>query len=158
MENITIRKAQENDLEAIIKLFDELTISDLPYDKEIDIDWGHGKKGKTYFMEKITGKDGVCFVAEVNKTVVGYFTAGEKEVPSYRLVKVAELQNLVVAANLRNNGIGEKLMQAFFAWAKGIGAQKVAVNVFTQNNKAINFYLREGFLPFENTLEMAIKP
>lgn len=153
---ILIRKAVVTDLEQVILLSDELTLSDLPYDKEIDINWAHTEDGKKYYTEKILGKNGICFVAILNNKIVGYATAIEKETPSYRLVKVAALENLVIDKNLRNMGIGKKLMDVFKIWAKEIKASKISVNVFALNKKGISFYKREGFLPFENTLEMHI--
>lgn len=157
MENTLIRKATLKDLEDILLLSDELTLSDLPYDKEVDINWSHTEKGKEYYTEKITGKNGTCFVAEVNKKIVGYATATKKEVPSYRLVKVAELENLVVNKEMRGKGVGKKLVSYFIKWAKEIGAGKAAVDVFTLNEKGVAFYKREGFLSFETILEMPLK-
>lgn len=157
MENTLIRKATLKDLEDILLLSDELTLSDLPYDKEVDINWAYTDKGKEYYTEKILGKNGICFVAELDNKIVGYATAAQKEVPSYRLVKVAELENLVVNKEMRSKGIGKKLMDYFIKWAKEIGADKAAVDVFTLNEKGVAFYKREGFLPFETILEMPLK-
>lgn len=156
MENTLIRIATLNDLDSILLLSDELTLSDLPYDKEVDINWAHTDKGKEYYTEKIVGKNGICFVAEVNNKIIGYATAVEKEVPSYRLVKVAELENLVVNKEMRSKGIGKKLVNKFIKWAKENGADKVAVDVFSLNEKGVAFYKREGFLTFETILEMPL--
>lgn len=153
MKNLIIRKATPEDLEIILVLSDELTLSDLPYDKEVIVDWPHTPKGKQYYEEKINQTKGVCFVAEDEGKVIGYFTASEEEVPSYRLIKVAELENLVVSEKYRGLGVGKELMAQFIVWAKEIGAQKISVNVFTGNKKGIAFYEREGFLPFETILE-----
>lgn len=157
MEKIQARKAKAADLESILLLSDQLTISDLPYDRQVDINWAHTDKGKAYYSEKIAGRSGVCFVAESGGKIVGYATAAEKEVPSYRLVKVAELENLIVDKAMRNQGIGKKLLDYFFEWARKTGADKVAVDVFTLNEKGIKFYQREGFLPFETILEVPLK-
>lgn len=153
MEKIIIRKATREDLESVLILFDTLSLSDLPYDREIDVHWGFTAEGKDYFAKKIEEKSGVCFVAEIEKKITGYFTASKKTVPAYRLVAVADLENLVVDGEFRNQGVGKKLMDSFLLWAKGVGARKVAVNVFSGNTKGIKFYKREGFLEFEMILE-----
>lgn len=153
MEKVIIRKAVPTDLESILMLFDDLSLSDFPYDKDVDINWAHTLDGKDYFTKKIEETNGVCFVAEIKKKIVGYFTAAKKEVPGYRLIIVADLENLVVDGKFRNRGIGKKFADSFAVWAKKIGAKRVSVNVFSGNEKGINFYKREGFLPFESILE-----
>lgn len=157
MSNIQIRKARIEDLESILLLSDELSISDLPYDKEVDVQWAHTDNGVNYYTKKIEEKNGVCFIAEHNKKIVGYFTATIKEIPSYRLVKVADLENLVVNKEMRSKGIGKKLLEKFIEWAKEINMDRVSVNVFSMNEKGVAFYKREGFSSYDSTLEMTFR-
>ncbi len=151
--NILIRRAKPIELEEILLLSDGLTISDLPFDKKVDINWAHTNNGKKYYEDKINGISGVCFVAEIDNRIIGFAIAGKKEVPSYRLVKVVEMENIFVKKEYRSNGVGKKLMEAFLNWAKELGVDKVAVNVFALNDGAIAFYKREGFIPQDLTLE-----
>lgn len=157
MEHIVIRKAKQNDLAVVLTLSDELSLSDLPYDKEVDINWAHTDKGKKYYSGKIQGNNGICFVAQVNGVIAGYLTAAIKEIPSYRLVKIAEVENLVVDKEKRSKGIGKALLNEFVKWAKEAGSDKVSVNVFSSNEKGISFYKREGFIPYDITFEMPLK-
>lgn len=157
MENITVRKATDKDLDSVLILFYKLSISDSPYDEDVDLDWGNTDGGKKYFKEKINGTNGVCFVAIMENKIVGYFTANKKEVPGYRLITVADLENLVVDENSRSKGIDKMLMDKFLSWAKGIGAKRASVNVFSGNSKGIAFYSREGFTLFETTLEKELE-
>jgi GNAT superfamily N-acetyltransferase len=157
MDKIQVRKAKIDDLESVLLLSDELTLSDFPYDKEVDIQWAHTENGKEYYLDKINNKKGICFMAECNGTIAGYATAAVKEVPSYRLVKVAELENLVVDNRMRNKGIGKALLNYFIKWAKEIGADRASVNVFSSNKKGIAFYEREGFTSYDTTLELLLK-
>ena len=157
MDNLIIRPANINDLEEILLLSDGLTQADLPYDKEVKMDWAHTKTGKKYYQDKIKGIDGICVVAQFNDKLVGYIVAGKKDVPSYRNVTVAELENIYVLEEYRSKGVGKKLMEAFKNWAKELKVDKVAVNVFALNEKGIAFYKREGFLPQDLTLEMHLK-
>ncbi|MDO8497431.1 MAG: GNAT family N-acetyltransferase [bacterium] len=157
MDDAHVRQARKEDLESILLLSDELTFSDLPYDREVDVAWAHTNNGKDYYSEKINERKGICFVAEQNNKIVGYATAAEKEIPSYRKVKVVELENLVVKKEKRGKRIGKMLLDAFMKWAKATGAHRVSVNVFALNEKGISFYRREGFLPFESILEMHVK-
>lgn len=153
MGKVVIRKATQTDLESILVLFDQLSLSDLPYDKNVDVDWAHTPDGKDYLIKKIKETNGVCFVAEIKKKIVGYLVAVKKEVPGYRLVVVADLENLVIDEKFRGQKIGKKLVDIFLSWAKGIGAKRVSVNVFSGNEKGVKFYKREGFSAFETILE-----
>ena len=153
MGKLIIRNAKLEDLKEILVLFDKLSVSDSPYDKDVDLNWAHTVSGKEYFTKKIKKIDGVCFIAEIENKIVGYFTAAKKEIPGYRLVVVADLENLVVDENFRNQGIGKKLVDSFTSWAKSIGVDRVSVNVFSGNEKGIKFYKRQGFLLFESVLE-----
>lgn len=153
MDNLTIQRANISDLEKVLLLSDGLTLADFPYDKKVDINWAHTDNGRKYYEEKIKGTLGVCFVAEIDEKIIGFITAAEKEVPSYRQVKVAELENIFVKEEFRSKGIGKKLMEAFVNWAKELKVDKVAVNVFALNEKAIAFYKREGFVSQELNLE-----
>lgn len=157
MENLVIRKATINDLEDILLLSDGLTLSDLPYDKEVDVDWAHTEVGKKFYEDKINEVSGICLVAEAEGKLIGYIVADRKYMASYRKVTAAELINIYVVEKYRSKGVGKKLMDAFKDWAKSLGVDKVAVNVFALNEKGINFYKREGFLPQDLTLEMHIR-
>ena len=157
MDNLIIRKATLNDLETILLLSDGLTLADLPYDKEVDVNWAHTEVGKKFYEDKIKEETGVCFVAEMDNKIVGYFVAGRKDVASYRYVKVAELENIFVLEGYRSKGVGKKLMEAFKNWAKDLRVDKIAVSAFALNEKGIAFYKREGFLPQDLTLEMHLK-
>ncbi len=157
MDKVVIRVADAADLENILLLSDGLTLADLPYDKEVDVNWAHTEVGKKFYEDKIKKESGVCFVAEIDNKIVGYFVGGRKDVASYRNVTVAELENIYVLEEFRSKGVGKKLMEAFKNWAKELKVDKVAVNVFALNEKGINFYKREGFLPQDLTLEMHLK-
>ena len=154
--DVKIRKAEIKDLEAVMVLFDKLSLSDLPYDTEVDVYWAHTPDGKKNFTDKIQEKGGACFIAEIDIKIVGFLLATKKEDPTYRLIKVADLEHLVVDEKYRSQGIGKKLMDAFTSWAKAEGIDKVSVNVFTDNEKGIKFYKREGFVPFESILEKKV--
>lgn len=157
MQDIKIRKARVNELENILLLSDELAIADLPFDEKVDKNWAHTFKGEKYYKDKIKEITGVCFVAEINGEIIGYLTAANKEIPSYRLVKVADLENLFVKKDFRSKGVGKKLLGEFKKWAKEIKVDKVAVTVFALNERAIGFYKREGFMPQDLNLEMYLK-
>ena len=55
-------------------------------------------------------------------------------------LKVIELDNLVVRADLRGRGVGRRLIEAIVDWSRGQGATHVDVAVHAFNRDARRFY------------------
>ncbi len=155
MNTLSIRKTTAEDIPKIMALVEELNISDLPFNEQVDVKWGETDEGKKYYTEKIDATKGICFIAEIENEPLG-FIMGEIEDNSYRTIKVVFVVNLYVKEDFRNQGIGKKLVDVFIDWGKKIGAQKVSVTAYTPNKKAIQFYEREGFQPFNIKLERSL--
>jgi GNAT superfamily N-acetyltransferase len=69
--------------------------------------------------------------------------------------KVIELDNLVVRADRRNCGIGERLLAETRRWARAEGATHIEVGVHVFNGEARRFYERFGFARSIDRLMMA---
>lgn len=63
----------------------------------------------------------------------------------FRPCKVIELDNLVVRADWRGRGIGERLLVETQRWSREQGASHVEVGVHAFNRGARRFYERYGF-------------
>jgi [ribosomal protein S18]-alanine N-acetyltransferase len=59
--------------------------------------------------------------------------------------RIAELEDIVVAANCRRTGIGRALCTAVLDWCRTQGATEVALEVRAANPAAIALYTRLGF-------------
>ncbi len=144
----------ESDIPAIQELMTQLAQSDYPYDTKVDVQWAYTADGLKYINDSISDPGKACFVVEHLKKVLGYATASIKELPSWRQSKVAETENVYINENHRRNGLGKKLVQTVIGWAKELKANRIAVNVFSPNNKAIGFYNAIGFSSYDITMEM----
>jgi GNAT superfamily N-acetyltransferase len=69
--------------------------------------------------------------------------------------KVIELDKLVVRADRRNCGIGERLLAETRRWARAEGATHIEVGVHVFNGEARRFYERFGFARSIDRLMMA---
>ena len=67
------------------------------------------------------------------------------------------LDELSVAASARGVGVGAGLWAAVRAWAVEAGAARVVVNVWSFNEAARRFYVREGFTPFHERLSVELE-
>jgi GNAT superfamily N-acetyltransferase len=56
----------------------------------------------------------------------------------------------------RSQGVGQKLMEECMDWAKKSGYQKLFVNSYFANKKAVSFYERCGFRPIDLGLEVNV--
>lgn len=156
--NLTIRKATIADLPAIQKMNHQLFLSDAAYAPELNAEWPYLEDGKKYFEERIAQKKGVCFIAVVDSTPVGYLAGDLRGPASAWSVRRTEVENMSVDEAYRSNGIGSRLMRAFFEWSKHQGARKVIVGAFAGNDRAIAFYQSNGFGPHEIVQEATLEP
>ena len=149
--NIKIREATEADYQAVNFLYQEtysLYHNNMPenYKKTPDITLPKGT-----FINMVENKEELVIVAEKNKKIVGVLYAitekddGDEWTQPYNRVSVEEIS---VAPNLVNQGIGTKLMQAVTDWAKEKDISDVTALVYAFNDKAINFYKKNEFAPY----------
>lgn len=99
----------------------------------------------------IDGTAGVCFVAVASGAIVGYAMGAIKGTP-LTTVRFAELTDLKVDPDFRNQGLGGQLAKAFIVWSKG-RADRLCVTAHANNSAAIRFYQRLGFTPQSLELE-----
>ena len=145
-------------MKIIQELNHQLFLHDKEYDSFLNMNWPFEKVGKDYFRDKISGKEGVCFAAEINGELVGYLAGGMAKPYSYRIIKkMSELENTLVKEDFRGRGIGEKLFQAFVDWSKSQGVKRIKVSASSGNIQAIKFYKKVGFIPCAAELEYKIK-
>lgn len=149
---IKIRTARKEEVKDLQNLNDEVFISDQQYDPDLFMDWAQSNKGKEYFTQLLNNQNSCCLIAEDNGRKVGYIAAVPKDI-SYRKSKYIEIENMGVTPQRRSKGIGSILIQECLKWAKSKGFQKVYVNAYFNNIKAIKFYKRNGFSEIDLCLE-----
>lgn len=150
-----IRKALTNDVKVLQDLNDEVFIDNAKYDPDIKTDWAQSKDGKKYFTNIINDPNAICLIAEENSNVIGYIS-GSPMVREYCKSKYFEIENMGVHPNYRSKGIGSKLMEECLKIAKEKGFQKVYVNVYIKNEKAVKFYKKYGYNEIDICLDKNI--
>lgn len=81
------------------------------------------------------------FVAE-DSEIVGFISFYANDV----INKVAYINQLAIEQAYQNKGIGNILMKYSLTMSKEFGMTKAKLEVAKKNKKAINFYLRNGFI------------
>lgn len=82
--------------------------------------------------------DAAILVAEVDGTLAGAV--------SLQLTRGVVDLGMFVAADRRGAGVGTALVEAAVAWAREVGAHKVALAVWPHNHPARTLYTRFGFV------------
>lgn len=154
--NIHIRRATEADLHAVQVLSQELFVEEETRDPLLNMQWTFDKDGEAYFVKRVSGQEGICFVAEDDGNVVGYATGAVMPIQTWRVVQRVEMENLIIAKNYRGQRIGEQLVEAIAVWGKSLGAKRILVITHAANAGAIKFYQRVGFVPDALQLEKAL--
>lgn len=125
------------------------------YDPDLKTDWAQSEIGKNYFTGVLNDPKAICLIAEENNKPVGYLAAIPKHF-GYRLSKYIEIENMGVSPTFRSKGIGYQLVQKCLGPAKKNGYQKVYVNSYIENTKAIAFYEKCGLKKIDVSLEKNI--
>ena len=151
-EMIKVRSAQKEDIADLQTLNNEVFVDNVQYDEDLDLNWARSDKGKQYFNELLNNADAFCIIAEDNDKRVGYLAASPKEI-DYRHSRYIEIQNMGVIPEYRSQGVGKLLMDDFFKWARIKGYEKVFINAYIKNHRAISFYKNAGFDEIDISLE-----
>jgi diamine N-acetyltransferase len=153
MRKIRLRPAQPSEVKTLQDLNDEVFIDNYQYDRDLDLNWAQSEAGgKKYFTELLNNQDSICIIAEDGDRPIGYLAACPQEV-SYRLSKCIEIENMGVIPEYQSFGIGSRLIAECSRIAKERGFQKIYVNAYSKNLKAIKFYKRNEFSEIDLSLE-----
>jgi ribosomal protein S18 acetylase RimI-like enzyme len=153
MVKTVIRVATLDDLPVLSDLGTELMISEMDFDPDYNQQWYHSAAGKKYLYKEVSGRNHICFLAEVDGKAVGYASCRLLPVDSSRPFKRAELDNLIISEQYRKHGIGHELFDAFKKWAIEKGANRIKVIVNASNEGGINFYENTGFKEHQRIME-----
>jgi GNAT superfamily N-acetyltransferase len=146
-----IRRAQAKDLQKILELNQKLFTYEIRYGDTYNQNWTYSEKGKSYFANRL--KNGILLIAEENKEIVGYLCAYTSPYSFRSINPITELENMFVLEEYRNQKIGSQLIERLIKEAKLVGSKRLKVGVLFKNSKAINFYLKQGFVKHEIILE-----
>ena len=146
-----IRNFEESDLDQVLNLAREIR------EYHIDLLNGYFKKQddeieKNTFLNTLHNDKTHALVAIKNNKVVGYLLAEFKEANSLINPQIAHISNFGVTKTNRKNGIGKKLMDAFFEICKQKKITEIKLGVYNKNTTAYKFYENYGFKPIEQKM------
>ncbi|MDZ4822861.1 MAG: GNAT family N-acetyltransferase [Flavobacteriales bacterium] len=108
---------------------------------------------ENFTAEKISDEfneeNGVCFIAEVNGESCGYAKLRCKEsLAELHSSKHIELARIYVLEKFQQQKIGKRLLEKCIEQSHALGYEILWLGVWKKNEKAIEFYARNGFTIF----------
>lgn len=155
MQNIKIKLAKIDHISILQKVNDESFIANAEYDPDIVTNWAKTQAGKNYFTQLVSDPNKLCLIAFDHNLPVGYIACAPKAF-SYRQSRYFEISDIGVIPEYRSKGIGKKLIEKSITYAKNRGYQKMFVNSYFKNTRAVNFYKKCGFKEIDIRLEQNI--
>lgn len=153
---MNIRKSEAKDWQKIRDLNNETFKINKGMDKYINSDFPFEEKGETHYKKVASWDYGYCYVYEVDGEIVGYVAMGDAGA-LHRQGKQLNLEHMVVDKEYQSKGIGTELVQKCFDFAKENGYDRIYVNEYIANQKAINFFRLHGFTDLDLGLQVDIK-
>lgn len=151
-----IRTASITDLEQILALNKGLFEFESQFIDTFSSTWTYSQTGRHYFTRRLTEPTSICYVAEVDSSIVGYACGYFFNHPARDPMPMAEIENIFVSREHRRKGIGQELMQEFAKWAKDRGAVRLKVVALEQNQQARKFYEQLGYHMHEVIYELKL--
>jgi GNAT superfamily N-acetyltransferase len=148
---ISIRKTRPEDWKVIQRIGVTVFEANKKYDPDLDMRWPYSKAAIKYYKSIASSKENCKLVAEVNNLVVGYLVGG-KFTYSYRKVVYGEIRDMGVLPDYRRKGIGTKLVNEFRKWCKSKGYNRLYVNTYYEDPRAVRFYKKQGMRPSDLVL------
>ena len=153
-----VRTACMGDYDALVALFDELDELHRQARPDVFRRFEGPARTREQIEQWLAGPGSTVLVAESRREVVGLAVLLTRPPSPFAGAvpnKVVELDNIVVRADRRSQGIGRRLLDATLEWSRGQGANHLTVSVHAFNREARRFYEDFGFAPSVDRLVLA---
>ena len=98
------------------------------------------------YVELIAKRE--LYVAKLGGNVVGYALMRIRvvDMPDHMPRKVFQIEQFCVDEDFRGHGLGTQMMEELRVLAKAFGCTDLQLNVYPQNDAAVSFYQKCGFM------------
>ncbi len=147
--NLSIRKAIDNDIEAIVFLNSQLA----DYHRKIDDYYKTGKQVskafKNYLQQIINSKNHLILIAQNDNLAIGYFIGEISPAkPFLTPEKTGRISDAFVVEKYRGRGLGEKLFDKMLQWFDKHNVAYIELSVDVRNQVGIRAWQKYGFEAF----------
>ncbi len=144
MENIKLRPATLDDIEALERFEQDLIQFERPFAPQLKEDPIH-----YYAIEDLIENESACFVvAELNgELIASGYALIQTSKPTKKDLQHAYLGFMYVAPEYRGKSINSKVIQYLIEWSKENDISEIVLEVYAENESAIKAYKKIGFEP-----------
>lgn len=117
---------------------------------------GFSKELQEYATNYINSDDKFLLVYEENNLISSYAMVNivvKPETPYRYILKYLEIQEIGTLQTQQGKGFGKQLIQKIKELAKELGLERIELNMWTFNEKALKFYENLGFKTYRRYLE-----
>lgn len=141
-----IRKAQTEDLEAIMALYDDYMQLHSTLDSVL-IDYKKEDKGFYHYLISILENESyLLLVSESDGHINGFSLARISPLPAiYKATQKLTVQDIAVSRSYQNEGIGGSLITETLKWAQTKGVTLAETTAHAANQQALQFWQKMGF-------------
>jgi len=160
ISKMNIIEAKQEHYEEVCELFKLLDLLHIDIAPGRIREFSGPARSKARYQQYTDGEKNVLFLAQDKNQFVGFINLMLIDVPEEAMNikrKFALLDNIFVRETYQNEGIATQLMDIAEAWAKDKGASKIELQLYTNNEKALQFYQSMGFNPFMALMERNVK-
>lgn len=157
--NINIREAIISDYEELCEVYKELDEYHRENHPELFIKNTDCPRTLKYVTDALEDENKTIFVAEGDSKVIGFAECNILETANFPVFKSrqwVQIDSLAVRKNYQNHHIGSMLLDKTIEWAKSKEIERIELKVYSFNNGAVDFYLRNGFMELSKTMYVDI--
>lgn len=151
--NVEIRKAELDDLDQLLKFEQGVIASERPFDQSLK------NSEVTYYDIKqlMTNEKSYLIVAQCNGELVGSgYARLMKAKPCEKYDFFSYLGFMFVVPNYRRMGINKQILNSLIDWSKSRGVVDIRLEVFDENESAVQAYEKFGFSKTTAKMRMVI--
>ncbi len=148
-----IRKAQEQDIDAILEL--NRQIGEIHFEQAPQVFCPPSPEERAFLLAAIAAEGRLFCVAEQEGAVVGFLTARidiNETIPFLSKQPICRIGTVVVDEGYRSQGIGKALIAHCDEWGKVQGTHQIRLEVMAFNERAKALYEALGFKMLSQTM------
>lgn len=149
--NINIREAVREDIPQMLEIYNEVILNTTavynydPHTLEMRTEWFETKQQQGFPV----------FVAEENKTILGFSTIGPFR--AWQAYKYTVENSVYVKADCRGKGVGKLLITPLIDAAKRLGLHAIVAGIDATNDVSIALHKQFGFVEVAHFKEVGYK-
>jgi len=146
---VTIRRAQQSDLDQLLALWQELAELHADLVPEFALVPGGAQSVRAHLAELLRDENERMFVAEESGALIGFINGAVRENPPVFAERyIGCIADAIVTARSRQRGVGEQLVNAINAWFRERGVRIIHLTAATGNPISQAFWRKMGFVEY----------